>query len=311
VAVLLRRPARRLRARAGVSFAYLPRDESFAFGRDPPEEPVFIDDLAAGEHRTHPLVASGPRVRFIGILPLAAPDGFVVGTLTVLDAKPRKLARAEQVALANLASLVVARLESRREMGESKRPQLESAPAGRTPAERLEQEMRRRREAEEALAREKQFSEAVLDSLAGAFYLLSPEGAILRWNAALVAALGYTDGEIAAMNPLDFVSEKDASRSRRPCARCSSRDARWRSRRRSSTARATCAPTRCPASRCASADSTFMIGVARDITMRKRTEQQMARAKERLDLALTGSRLALWDWDLRNNRVYFNEAGRG
>ena len=34
----------------------------------------------------------------------------------------------------------------------------------------------------------------------------------------------------------------------------------------------------------------------------------MARAKERLDLALTGSRLALWDWDLTNNKVYFNES---
>ena len=41
--------------------------------------------------------------------------------------------------------------------------------------------------------------------------------------------------------------------------------------------------------------------------MRKRTEQQIARAKERLDLALTSSSLALWDWDLRQNRVYFNE----
>src|SRR5258708_31497482 len=48
---------------------------------------------------------------------------------------------------------------------------------------------------------------------------------------------------------------------------------------------------------------TYMIGVARDITLRKRTEQQMARAKERLDLALTSSRLALWDWDLRSAQV--------
>jgi diguanylate cyclase (GGDEF)-like protein/PAS domain S-box-containing protein len=51
-----------------------------------------------------------------------------------------------------------------------------------------------------------------------------------------------------------------------------------------------------------------MIGVAGDITLRKRTELQMARAKERLDLALSGSRLALWDWDLRNAKVYFNES---
>jgi len=34
----------------------------------------------------------------------------------------------------------------------------------------------------------------------------------------------------------------------------------------------------------------------------------MARAKERLDLALTGSNLALWDWDLRTDKVYFNES---
>ena len=33
----------------------------------------------------------------------------------------------------------------------------------------------------------------------------------------------------------------------------------------------------------------------------------MVRAKERLDLALTSSSLALWDWDLRPARVYFNE----
>src|SRR6185312_3614689 len=52
----------------------------------------------------------------------------------------------------------------------------------------------------------------------------------------------------------------------------------------------------------------YMIGVAADITMRKRTERQMARAKERLDLALSGSRLALWDWDLAHDKVYFNES---
>jgi diguanylate cyclase (GGDEF)-like protein/PAS domain S-box-containing protein len=53
---------------------------------------------------------------------------------------------------------------------------------------------------------------------------------------------------------------------------------------------------------------TYMIGIGRDITLRKRAEQQMARAKERLDLALTSSSLALWDWDLKANRVYFNES---
>src|SRR5258706_8998897 len=191
----------RLRARAGVSFAYITREESFAFAFEPAGSPVFIEDLAAGDHGTHPLVAPGPRARFVAILPLAAPDGCVLGTLTVLDTKPRQLRKPQRVALENIASLAVARLEARREMGEARRANPE-APAARTFAERLEEETGRRRAAEEELAREKQFSEAVLDSLAGAFYLLGPDGAILRWNSALVAAVGNTNAKIGSRNPI-------------------------------------------------------------------------------------------------------------
>ena len=60
-------------------------------------------------------------------------------------------------------------------MGEARRANPD-APAARRPRRRLEEETGRRRAAEEELAREKQFSEAVLDSLAGAFYLLGRTG---------------------------------------------------------------------------------------------------------------------------------------
>ena len=298
----------RLRARAGVAFAYLPREQSFAFYREPPDHPVFIEDLTQGDHRAHPLVASGPQVRFVGILPLASHDGFVVGTLTVLDTKPRTLRKPEQVALENLASLAVARLESRRETGDGRRLQAQPGSAARSLPERLEDETRKRRSAEEALAKEREFSEAVLDSLAGAFYLVSPDGVILRWNTALVAAVGYTEAEIGAMNPLDFVSAKDreavdhAMRAVFEHGREMSIEAEIVDRE------GNVRPYALSGKPLRVGDSTLMIGVARDITLRKRTEQQMARAKERLDLALSGSRLALWDWDLRMNRVYFNES---
>ena len=298
----------RLRARAGVAFAYLPRDQSFAFYREPPDHPVFIEDLTQGDHRAHPLVASGPQVRFVGILPLASHDGFVVGTLTVLDTKARTLRKPEQVALENLASLAVARLEARRETGDARRPQAQPGALARTLPERLEEETRKRRSAEEALAQEREFSEAVLDSLAGAFYLVSPAGMILRWNTALVAAVGYTEAEIGAMNPLDFVSAKDrdavdhAMRAVFEHGREMSIEAEIVDRE------GNVRPYALSGKPLRVGNSTLMIGVARDITLRKRTEQQMARAKERLDLALSGSRLALWDWDLRMNRVYFNES---
>jgi diguanylate cyclase (GGDEF)-like protein/PAS domain S-box-containing protein len=291
----------RLRARAGVSFAYLPREQSFAFGAEAPREPLFIEDLAATEHATHPLVASGPQARFIGILPLTAPDGFVVGTLTVLDGTARKLRKAERTALGNIASLAMARLEAGRSDGGALR-------AMRAPVDRLEQEVLRRRSAEDSLAREREFSEAVLDSLAGAFFLVSSDGVILRWNAALSSAIGYTGAEIGSMQPLDFISARD-----RPAVEAAMREVFEQGREMSLEAEivdraGNVRPYAVSGKPLRVGERTYMVGVARDITLRKRTEQQMIRAKERLDLALTGSRLALWDWDLRNNKVYFNES---
>jgi PAS domain S-box-containing protein len=148
----------------------------------------------------------------------------------------------------------------------------------------------------------------VLDSLAGAFYLLGPDGAILRWNSALVAAVGYTNAEIGSRNPIEFISPRD-----REAVEAAMRAVFEQGREMAIEAEivdrgGNVRPYALSGKPLRVGDATFMIGVARDITMRKRTEQQMVRAKERLDLALSGSRLALWDWDLRMNRVYFNES---
>ena len=48
-------------------------------------------------------------------------------------------------------------------------------------------------------------------------------------------------------------------------------------------------------------------GVGRDITERRRAEQELAAAKERLQLALDGSGASLWDTDLRTGSVYLSE----
>jgi diguanylate cyclase (GGDEF)-like protein/PAS domain S-box-containing protein len=48
-------------------------------------------------------------------------------------------------------------------------------------------------------------------------------------------------------------------------------------------------------------------GVGRDITERRRAEQDLAYAKDRLQLALEGSGASLWDTDLRTGNVYLSE----
>jgi len=48
-------------------------------------------------------------------------------------------------------------------------------------------------------------------------------------------------------------------------------------------------------------------GVGRDVTERRRSERELAAAKERLELALEGSNASLWDTDLRSGTVYLSE----
>jgi diguanylate cyclase (GGDEF)-like protein/PAS domain S-box-containing protein len=48
-------------------------------------------------------------------------------------------------------------------------------------------------------------------------------------------------------------------------------------------------------------------GVGRDVTERRRSERELAAAKERLELALEGSNASLWDTDLSSGSVYLSE----
>jgi PAS domain S-box-containing protein len=48
-------------------------------------------------------------------------------------------------------------------------------------------------------------------------------------------------------------------------------------------------------------------GIVRDISQRKQSEQALRENEERLHLALEGSKLALWDWNIATGMVYLSE----
>ena len=280
----------RLVARIGVGFSELAAERSFILG-EPMDAARFVEDASACEWRTHPLVAGEPHARFVGIVPLRAHDGSLFGTLTVLDPRPRAIRRSERTALANLATLAVARIEA--QQGAPDRAALTHA--------RIVQ-------LESELERERIFIEAVLENLSGGFFLLDPDGRLLRWNGALGTALGLPDAQLKGRHALDFVSERD-----RPHVAQAMSDVLEGGREISIEAeivdaRGNVRPYALSARPVALGERRLALAVARDITLRLRAEQQMFQAKERLDLALASSRLALWDWDLRSNRVYFNES---
>ncbi len=49
-----------------------------------------------------------------------------------------------------------------------------------------------------------------------------------------------------------------------------------------------------------------VIGVARDITDTRVSENALKQSEERLNLALQATNLGLWDWNLVTNEVYFS-----
>ncbi|HXQ38164.1 MAG TPA: PAS domain S-box protein, partial [Anaerolineales bacterium] len=61
-----------------------------------------------------------------------------------------------------------------------------------------------RKQMEKVVLKERDFSDAMLNSLPGVFYFYDQTGKFLRWNRNLEIVSGYSGEEIAQMHPLDF-----------------------------------------------------------------------------------------------------------
>ncbi|MEO5356586.1 MAG: PAS domain S-box protein [Nitrospirae bacterium YQR-1] len=73
----------------------------------------------------------------------------------------------------------------------------------------IHQDITKRKELEKKLLEEKKFSESVINTLPGLFYLFDNTGKFILWNKNLETVSGYCYEEIAKMTPLDFFTGQD------------------------------------------------------------------------------------------------------
>ncbi len=106
------------KANVGWELREIPRETSFCAHAICQDELYVAPDMLADERFSHnSLVTQKPHLRFYAGMPLVSPEGLALGTLCVLDRKPRELTPPQQDELKELAKGAVLLLEIRRAGG--------------------------------------------------------------------------------------------------------------------------------------------------------------------------------------------------
>lgn len=100
------------KAAKGTDVVCTPRGVSFCNNTIKQNDLVIIPDILADEsHCTNPLATGDPYVRFYAGAPLITEDGFAIGSLCVIDMKPRDLSELQRKAMLTLAKQIVNLME--------------------------------------------------------------------------------------------------------------------------------------------------------------------------------------------------------
>jgi len=154
-------------------------------GTMPCEAALLSDELFEIEDASqHPEFASsgiefaGRSFRFYACVPLTTPGGIAVGTLFVLDIVPRKLTPEQATALRILGRQVITRFELTSRIRQ------------------MDRTVRAHQRVDSALAVERNFVSAVLDTVGALVAVFDTAGRIVRFNRACETLSGYTSEEL-------------------------------------------------------------------------------------------------------------------
>ncbi len=150
--------------------------------------------------------------------------------------------------------------------------------------DKLTEEIIDRKHAEESLIKQKQFSDDIINSLPGIFYMLNQQGEIVRVNPQFFTVSGYSNDEINGISALVFFDEKDKCLVEQRIRESFEKGISW-IEAEFITKSGQKIPYYFSGHRTIIEDRPYIVGLGTDITERKRAEQALQRESEK-NLAL-------------------------
>ncbi len=298
---LIDRDRQWFKAQVGLEAEETARDLSFcAHALAEPGELFTVADASMDPRfADNPLVTGEPGIRFYAGAPIVTEDGHALGTVCVIDTKPRVLSRRQERCLKALARQAAGIIDLRRRSLEA--AQVALTQVGMTAEARLKQEQGS--ELLDLVLRGRSLGLWVLDVQSG------------RWTASAheLAMLGYDDGDpaVASLDWRALVHPEDrslATSSMAPHLRGETPFYECQLRMRHRAGRWIWILSRAVVvERDEAGVPSRIVGTHMDVTERRRLDDERQQNAERLELALAGGDIGLWDVHLATGEVVYNE----
>jgi PAS domain S-box-containing protein len=166
------------------------------------------------------------------------------------------------------------------------------------------QDVTERKQAELALKHEKAFSEAVIDSLPGAFYVIDQRSEVIRWNKSTERILGYSREELEQVETFDVIAQEDRA----------IMASKWKEAFAEGSAMAEAhvltkdgrkIPFLLTATRAVLGENTYVVGMGIDITERKLAEEALRESEERFRQMADHSPYMFWLFDVKTEKLLY------